>query len=140
MEIRDPKKGYVYVLTNPSMPGLLKIGRTSNEPEQRLDELNTTGVPTPFDLEIALEVHDCLQAEKLVHDALTHYRPSKSREFFRISLPDAGAVIFNVLQNSTIHFVRAPDQLASINEKVAELAEAERNQQREHLHALVNAC
>ena len=37
--------GYVYILTNPSMPGLVKVGKTTNTPNQRMSELHSTGVP-----------------------------------------------------------------------------------------------
>ena len=44
------EQGIVYVLTNPSMPGMVKIGMTErSEMDARLKELYTTGVPLPFD-------------------------------------------------------------------------------------------
>ena len=36
--------GFLYVLENDSMPGLLKIGKTSRSPHERAGELFTTGV------------------------------------------------------------------------------------------------
>ena len=42
-----PDEGYVYVLTNEAMPGLVKIGRTTaNDPQTRVSNLYTTGVPS----------------------------------------------------------------------------------------------
>ena len=39
--------GYVYILSNPGMPGLLKIGMTRFDPTRRVQELSSaTGVPT----------------------------------------------------------------------------------------------
>jgi hypothetical protein len=46
--------GYVYILVNHSMVGLLKIGRTVRDSRARARELSTTGVPTPF--QVAFEV------------------------------------------------------------------------------------
>ena len=44
----------VYVLTNPAMPGLLKIGSTTQEEvDTRMKQLYSTGVPVPFDCAIA---------------------------------------------------------------------------------------
>ena len=40
--------GFVYVLKNECMPGLLKIGITDNMPE-RLRTLNNTSVPVQFE-------------------------------------------------------------------------------------------
>ena len=40
----------VYILTNPVMPGVVKIGKTDKEEvSARVKELFTTGVPVPFD-------------------------------------------------------------------------------------------
>ena len=44
----------VYVLTNPAMPGIVKIGMTEREDVQRrMTELYSTGVPLPFECVIA---------------------------------------------------------------------------------------
>lgn len=41
--------GYVYVLKNDYMPGLVKIGMTVRDDyRDRLNDLYTTGVPVPF--------------------------------------------------------------------------------------------
>ena len=40
-------EGIVYILSNPSLPGLVKIGQTVNL-QQRLSNLFNTSVPTPF--------------------------------------------------------------------------------------------
>ena len=43
--------GYVYVMSNEAMPGKYKIGCTSRHPDERANELNTTGIPKPFVVE-----------------------------------------------------------------------------------------
>lgn len=78
--------GYIYILSNPSIPGLLKIGHTMDTPEQRLRQLNTTGVPMPFILEACFLVTQPSALEQAVHAALTQYRPTDNREFFQLSL------------------------------------------------------
>jgi len=66
----NPKsKGYgiVYLLTNPFMPGLVKIGMTAQEDiDKRMKELYTTGVPVPFECRYACKVNknDCISIEK----------------------------------------------------------------------------
>lgn len=80
------KRQYIYVFSNPSMPGLLKIGSTKRNPSKRSQELYTTGVPTPFVLEYSCVVADCCASERQAHRALDRYRVTQNREFFRISL------------------------------------------------------
>ena len=41
--------GIVYVVTNPAMPGLVKIGHTGQTIEQRLRDLDKTGTAIPFE-------------------------------------------------------------------------------------------
>ncbi|WP_220385717.1 GIY-YIG nuclease family protein, partial [Klebsiella pneumoniae] len=42
-------EGWVYVLSNPCMPGIYKVGMTTTSPEVRARELSSaTGVPAPF--------------------------------------------------------------------------------------------
>lgn len=80
-------KGYVYILTNDSMPGLVKIGRTSREVELRASELWQTGVPSPFQVFWSCKTPDCVKLEAYVHGDLRKHRVSKSREFFQVD-PD----------------------------------------------------
>jgi hypothetical protein len=43
----ETMRGYIYVLTNPNMPGLVKIGYTQRLPRERANELSrATGVPS----------------------------------------------------------------------------------------------
>lgn len=82
----------VYVLTNPAMPGLTKIGFTTSL-EQRLRSLDTTGLPLPFECFYAAEVSDCRRIEKALHEAFDDHRVRKSREFFRLSPEKPRAII-----------------------------------------------
>lgn len=79
----------IYVLTNPAMPGMVKIGYTIDL-KQRLKGLDSTSVPLPFRCEYALQVSDSLAAEKLLHDAFGDRRIRDNREFFEV---DASRVI-----------------------------------------------
>lgn len=87
------RKGFVYVLTNRSMPGLVKVGYTMKVPTERAVELGTTGVPTPFQVEYYCLVEDPDQLETIVHQALVSSRTNIDREFFRIEVKDAIAAI-----------------------------------------------
>ena len=41
-------EGSVYVLTNPAMPNMVKIGKKTRNLELRLADLSSTGVPLPY--------------------------------------------------------------------------------------------
>ena len=44
--------GFVYIMSNPAFPQLLKIGKSGKDPTgDRVKELNQTGVPEPFKVE-----------------------------------------------------------------------------------------
>lgn len=83
----------VYVLENESMPGMLKIGYTTNEVEFRAKQLRSTGVPTPFNI---IYVHKCFNAErmeKLIHKKLESKRVNNEREFFYVYLEEVKQII-----------------------------------------------
>ena len=84
----------VYILTNPAMPGLVKIGRTAQDDAQaRLDQLYTTGVPVPFELVFACRVQDSARVEQALHTAFAPQRVNARREFFRIEPEQALAIL-----------------------------------------------
>ena len=80
----DRKKGYIYILSNKSMPGIYKIGCTSRTPEERAAELYTTGVPSPFSVEYSINIDNYAYIEKAIHIKLSNYNCGK--EFFRCDL------------------------------------------------------
>jgi hypothetical protein len=82
-------KGFVYILSNAGMPGLLKIGFSTKVPTERAAELNTTGVPSPFDVEYYCLIEEPARLEAAVHKALSANRHTGDREFFRLSLATA---------------------------------------------------
>ncbi len=86
-------EGIVYVLTNPAMPGMVKIGRTSREMEARLSELYSTGVPLPFECAYAARVGDENKVERAFHQAFGPYRVNLKREFFSIEPEQAIALL-----------------------------------------------
>ncbi len=93
------KKGFVYVLLNPSFPNLLKIGQTQRTPEQRAKEIYKTGIPTPFIVAYEQEISDCILVENLIHEKLSKNRSNYEREFFNIPLKEAVKVIQGVIDD-----------------------------------------
>lgn len=80
---------FVYVLTNKSMPGLVKIGFSSWLPEDRAKALYTTGVPEPFKVNYYTTTSWPRAVEGKVHQLLSDYRVNPGREFFRVTLEEA---------------------------------------------------
>jgi hypothetical protein len=92
-------RGYIYLLINPSMDGLVKVGKTERTPQMRAKELgDETGVPTPFIVVYEALVSDCSLAEKYIHNNLSKFRVSGNREFFRTSPTEAIQAIQDAVQ------------------------------------------
>jgi len=77
--------GIIYILINAAMPGYTKVGKTTTSVEQRMRELDTTGVPVPFECFYAAKVEKVDFVEKRLHDAFDDARVRERREFFRIA-------------------------------------------------------
>lgn len=104
MLTNEPNTGYVYVLTNQCMPGLVKIGMTERENlEQRMRELYSTGVPVAFDCAFAAKVNksDCKRIEHALHRAFAPNRVNATREFFRID-PEQAIVILELFHHEDV--------------------------------------
>ncbi len=81
--------GYIYILSNPAMPNLLKIGQTRGSLKARVDQLNSaTGVPKPFVIEAYFLSQNPRHEEGLVHKVLASSR-APGREFFNLPLKSA---------------------------------------------------
>jgi len=94
----DPNSQIVYVLTNPAMPGLVKIGKTTQlEVDDRMKQLYGTGVPVPFDCAFACQVRDATEVEKALHLAFGTTRINPNREFFRVE-PERIIAILRLLK------------------------------------------
>jgi hypothetical protein len=98
--MNSDKSGYVYILSNPAMPGILKIGRSSHGGRVRAKSLYTqggTGVPMPFKMEFEIWSEDCASHESNIHEELSDHRINKAREFFRIDICSAMETVMNVV-------------------------------------------
>ncbi|HEX8177208.1 MAG TPA: GIY-YIG nuclease family protein [Pyrinomonadaceae bacterium] len=103
----------VYVLSNPAMPGLVKIGRTSHDDANiRIAQLYTTGVPVPFTIEFAGRIPNSEEVEKALHTAFAPYRVNPKREFFRIE-PEQAIAILKLLhtEDATAEILQQPNTL-----------------------------
>lgn len=82
--------GFVYVMTNPAMPGIVKVGMTDRSPHARAMELSAgTSIPYPFAVEYYVEVVSPREVEADFHDAMADFRVNQNREFFAMPVEQA---------------------------------------------------
>jgi hypothetical protein len=112
------KTGIIYVISNPAMPDMVKIGKTERDLKERIRELSSsTGVPLAFECVVAKKVKDVDFAETKLHEAFASRRINPKREFFNIE-QDELVSLFELLDGEYVSVV--PDQIfESKEEKVA---------------------
>ncbi|WP_082856454.1 GIY-YIG nuclease family protein [Marinomonas atlantica] len=109
-------KEIVYVLSNSAMPGILKIGKTTQaDVSLRMNQLYTTGVPVPFECVYAIEVDDCSKVEAALHIAFGPSRVNPNREFFKIEAEQAIAILKLLDQRDV-----TPDVRRDLNSNVSQ--------------------
>lgn len=110
------EKEIVYILSNPAMPGLVKIGKTTQtDVKLRMNQLYTTGVPVPFECVYAIEVDDCSKVESALHIAFCPSRINPNREFFKIDSEQAIAIL-KLLEQTDV----TPQFSADLNSDVSQ--------------------
>lgn len=113
--------GLVYVLTNPAMPGLVKIGCTdADDVGLRIAQLYSTGVPVPFEVAFAARVGDIQGVERALHRAFAPNRINPKREFFRLD-PDQPIAILKLLhvEDATTEVSKLTDAVTDEQSKEA---------------------
>ena len=115
------------------MPGLLKVGRTSNAPSKRMSELHTTSVPTPFELEVAFQVSDSAYEERRIHRLLDSYRVAKNREFFRIGVAEAAKTAINSFSDFKLFYAKDSHGIGKFEEAIREERTEKEKQQTQKL-------
>ncbi|MDR3108887.1 MAG: GIY-YIG nuclease family protein [Planctomycetaceae bacterium] len=112
----------VYILTNQAMPGLVKIGITTDDVQNRIGQLNSqTGVPLPFEVYYAAKVASATDVEKALHFAFGPDRINPKREFFKIA-PERAAVLLRLLQQEDIT-TEVEQEAKNLDPESAEAAE-----------------
>jgi len=117
-------KGWVYIISNPAMPGLIKVGHSTKDPELRAQELNNTGSPHPYVVEYEMLIEEPFRVEQQGHKALASFREGK--EWFRCSSEEAIAVIQHIAEGRAINetFKRVDREQAEKLRKEREEAES----------------
>lgn len=114
-------KGWVYLITNPSIEKLIKIGYTLKDPDLRAKELRNTGTPLDYKVEYEILCSNPRRTEKAVHNQLDSHRID--REWFNCDLNTAieavrkhvsGKIYYENTRNTSPSNVCAPN----IGEKI----------------------
>jgi len=119
-ERNDLMKGWVYVFSNKAMPGLVKIGYTDRDPEERIKEQHS-GLPYSHELEYEILVNNPHSDEQSAHRKLASKHESK--EWFRCTPEEAVNAIRSVT-GSNYHIE---------NYKKADREKAEKTRRREEV-------
>ena len=84
-------KGYIYIMTNPALTDMVKIGYATDV-EKRRKQLSTTALPYEYDIYATYETTGNLEDKKL-HKMIDKLNPdlrvAKNREFYVMSADDA---------------------------------------------------
>lgn len=99
------KAGWLYVISSPSLPGLVKLGATRRlNPTIRVKELSSSSLPEPFKAHCFVFSDDCFELENNIHKYFDKERVNPDREFFRIEPKDVIDVLKEIF-NVDVHFV-----------------------------------
>jgi hypothetical protein len=93
-------KGWVYIITNKAMPGIIKIGYSTKDPKLRAMELAGTGAPHPYEVKFEVLVYNPSEVERRAHRILKSFREGK--EWYRCSLDQAIIAIQKAAGNKVI--------------------------------------
>ena len=99
------KAGWLYVISSPSLPGLVKLGCTRRlNPTLRVRELSSSSLPETYHAHCFVFSDDCFELENNIHKYFDKERVNPDREFFRIEPKEAIDVLRNKF-HIDVHFV-----------------------------------
>jgi len=111
-------KQIVYILTNESMPDFIKIGITHGNVEDRMRQLDRTGVPLPFEVYYAAIVDDAEKEEKWLHSIFADRRARDNREFFKMNPEYAALALKRVeVKEVIIETTLTPEQEKEVDKE-----------------------
>jgi hypothetical protein len=95
-------KGWVYVISNPAMPAVVKIGYSMKDPSLRAEQLFSTGVPHKYTVEFEALVANPYQIEQKAHTILADFRIG-STEWFECDVNDAVSALREAASGSLLY-------------------------------------
>ena len=123
-------KGWVYIATMSNTVGVVKIGYSGDDPDERVKEWSRdTGAPGEARVEYAAWVNEYTQYEKRVHKLLEENRVTKRGEWFRCEIVEAikaihrsGTPLYEDVRTPLANIVPTEDGLQSIlNERLSDI-------------------
>lgn len=123
-------KGYIYIMTNPCLHNMVKIGYATDV-EVRRQQLSTTALPFEYEVYATYETSGKLedkQLHKLIDNLNPDLRVSKNREFFIMKPEDA----YSLLEAIAI-ISGSQSKLKRVNQKEEEPAKAIAKAKRPHV-------
>lgn len=104
------KAGWLYVISSPSLPGMVKVGCTRQiNPVMRVKQLSSSSLPYAFRTHGFVFSDDCFKLESAMHHYFDDQRVAPDREFFNITPKEA----IDVLRNKfgvEVHFADYTDK------------------------------
>mgnify|MGYP003290115257 CR=1 FL=1 len=114
------KAGYVYIISNPSLEGMYKIGVTKRlDPMVRVNELSNASLPFEYGVHSFIFSENAFELEHTLHMAFDDKRINKvnrHKEFFSATLDEIKEEVYKY--NSTAQFIDEvviEDYMASMN-------------------------
>ncbi len=104
-------RGWVYVMTNKAMPGIVKIGFSTEDPKRRALRLSGTGVPHAYHVKYELVVKYPQRIEQKAHARLFHRKEGK--EWFRCTIEEAIREIQIAAHDAILSQSDSNDELSS---------------------------
>ena len=93
----------IYILTNESMQDLIKIGFTNGSLEERLQQLDRTSIPLPFNIHYACEVENAREDEAWLHKIFSDKRVRPNREFFKMD-PETAVIALKRIKIRDVNY------------------------------------
>lgn len=102
--VNNPKSGWVYIIHSDCLPNMVKIGvsRRLNGPYERVKELSSSSLPTPYKLDGFCFSDDAFAVESNMHEHFDKVRVSTNREFFYTTPKEAIDVLKNEFNQKVI--------------------------------------
>lgn len=114
--VANKNAGYLYVISSPSLPNMVKIGCTRRiNPTLRVKELSSSSLPFPFNAHCFVFSDNVFELETNMHKYFDKQRVTPDKEFFYISPKEAIKTLREKF-NCDIHFETENNQEDNAND------------------------